>query len=101
MNTYKITYVLYDADNKIIKDGVFKAKNQFSEAIAKSAFEKFLRKKHKNFSRLVISFCECLGETKKQMNAADFLKGNKFNDLFGDGFGDMFGDMFGGNPNKK
>ena len=89
--TYLIDYVIYDTDNQKITEGEYKVKNQFSSTMAKLNFEKFLRRKHPKFGRVVFNIVKSLGETKKPFDMNDIMSGNKFNDIFGGGFPGGFG----------
>jgi len=56
-NTYIIDYECYDINNKLIKSGRYKVKNQISELSAKINFETFLKRKLPTMNRLVIISC--------------------------------------------
>ncbi len=80
--TFLITYIAYDANGKIIKEGQFNVKNQSNELSAKCNFEKYLERKYKNFSKLIIIEC------KEDVISA-------FNNMFGSSNSNPFNDMFG------
>jgi hypothetical protein len=55
--TYLIDYEAFDSDNISLKKGQIKVKNKMSEFEAKCSLEVYLKKRHHNFNRLVITRC--------------------------------------------
>ena len=72
MKTYLIDYIVYGNGNIVIKQGVMRAKNRYSELDAKIKLEVFLKKKYPAFNRLVIASC---------------VEDKPINDIFKDIFG--------------
>lgn len=67
--TFIITYKAYKG-NTVVKSGVIRAKNKYTELEAKVTTEQYLKKKY-DFDRLVISSC---------------ISNNPFRDIFGFSF---------------
>jgi len=76
LNIYLIEYVVYDKDNRIIKEGTIRVKNQPNDFIAKVKLEKYLQKKYNNFGSLYVKSC-----TLDIPNL--FGSSNMFKDIFG------------------
>ena len=84
--TFIIVYSVFDKDSKLVKGGTMKVKNKATEFEAKCSLEDYLKKKHTDFSSLVIDSCK------------EELLGGMFDDIFGSnsGISDLFGGMFNG-----
>jgi hypothetical protein len=77
MDKYILKYEEHFNDGSVFKDKEIKINNCLSELHAKVKLEQYLKKKHSNFNKLVITSC------RKD------IMGN-FNDVFGN-FKDIFG----------
>ena len=73
--TYKITFTVYNKDNKIIKQGTMKVHNSTSEFHAKVRLDKYLSTRTSGYNRLVITACN---------------PDNDINSIFGDIFNMKF-----------
>jgi len=71
---FLITYTVYNVSNSVVKSGTMKVKNKSTEFEAKCSLEEFLKKKHSDFSRMVVDQCK--------------------EDTLG-AFGNIFGDILG------
>lgn len=62
MKTYKIVYSMYGKDGSLLKDrGEMKVKNQMNDIGAKINLEKYLKKYHNSFDRMVVHSCKDVG----------------------------------------
>lgn len=82
--TFTIVYTCYNIKSEPFKDGKIHVKNKYSEFDAKCSLENYLKKKHPELVRLVITSCV----PKNAIN--DLLGGS---DIFGTDFGSIFGGM--------
>ena len=57
METYKITYQLFDNAGNKIKFGTIKVKNSKSEFIAKCGLEDYMKRKYPKMAKMEISRC--------------------------------------------
>jgi hypothetical protein len=69
---FLIKYTVYSNRGSEIKSGKIRVKNKMSSMHAQFELEKYLKKKHVNFAKLVVHDC---------------VEDNPINDLFGDIFG--------------
>lgn len=76
---FLITYKLFDKSNQVIASGQFKVKNKSTEFEAKCSFEEYLKRKHTNFGRLVITKCDEENLFKSILGDINFGKTNPFN----------------------
>ena len=55
--TFIITYTVLNQSGSILKEGKMRVKNKSSSCVAQFEFEKFLKKKYKDFGKLIIHKC--------------------------------------------
>lgn len=80
---YIIEYKALGKNGAVLASGKMKAKNKASSFEAQCSFEKHLKNKHKDFTRLIVISC------KAENQFQDMFKGSNFDDLFKN-FGEIF-----------
>ena len=58
MNIYNIEYICYASDGRRLAHGKIRAKNMRDSIEAQVEFEKFLKRRHKDFGRLEVISCK-------------------------------------------
>ena len=92
---YKIEYTVKGKNNSILKkNGITIVKNKSNSIEAQVEFEKFLKRKYKDFQQLIVHKCD---KENSQINSmfGDIFKDNPFGKGFDknnpfSGFGDIF-----------